>query len=808
ESTCINIIVSDVILDGAGHWINRTGSSRDPSGIYVFNSIIVLTNVTIKNVNIANWTYGIYLRASSNNILTNNTANSNYIGIHLYASSDNTLTNNTANSNYIGIHLYASSDNTLTNNIANSNSYGIYLYSSSNKNIYNNFFNNTNNVNIGGTSSSSWNTTKTLGTNIVGGNYIGGNFWATPDGTGFSETCNDTDYDGICDSSYILATNNIDYLPLTFIPTTCFCNSCSECIDKLNNAFCTEVKLTTDITDYNGICIYNPENFTNKIFDCQGHIIDGIGQLEAIALADKTDNIIKNCIISDFTHGIYLINANNTTITNNSIYNVYSAGIKIENGMSNNITNNNVSGYLNSTNCIYFLGGSNNNINNNIITQCYNGIFSDNSNNNIFNSNIVYSNNYSGYFMQSSHNNYFFNETIKDSLNSDGSGIYFYYSNNNTIENSNINGNRNNIRTSLSSLNTTIINTELDEKILYSVNIQALSPIKIINSIIKDIYNTIFSLNTLNTNYYIYFLQIQDTTELNNIFLNNKQYAFINKSVIFSGINDNQGIELKISYNDTNFYNHEFDNELRMFRLVKNTNTIEYINSISNTTSKEVIANLVPTSTASYYFIAFKDSIAPTIFENDNTTFYPTSDKRSIVYPGLDYVHWFNVSVNDTSDFGKGKINNVILEFAGHNFTAQYDSSRNVYYVTLSGLGIGEYNYKWYATDILNNTATSSTYTYRIIQPGSSGGGGGGGIGVIQQLVNVTSSVCGNGICEENETETCPQDCLSQATEYPIFGNISLIIATITIAYILYEYTKIKKQKKKRTFTEKSISGR
>jgi len=31
---------------------------------------------------------------------------------------------------------------------------------------------------------------------------------------GFSETCTDADSDGICDSSYTLASGNVDYLPL------------------------------------------------------------------------------------------------------------------------------------------------------------------------------------------------------------------------------------------------------------------------------------------------------------------------------------------------------------------------------------------------------------------------------------------------------------------------------------------------------------------------------------------------------------------------------------------------------------------
>ena len=69
--------------------------------------------------------FGIVLFESSNNTLTNNTANSNgMFGIYLLESSNNTLTNNTANSNgEIGIGLVESSDNnTLYQNIMYNNS--------------------------------------------------------------------------------------------------------------------------------------------------------------------------------------------------------------------------------------------------------------------------------------------------------------------------------------------------------------------------------------------------------------------------------------------------------------------------------------------------------------------------------------------------------------------------------------------------------------------------------------------------------------------------------------------------------------
>jgi parallel beta-helix repeat protein len=148
-------------------------------------------------------------------MISNNALN-NYYGIFLSNSNNNTVRGNNASKNNIGISLWYSSNNRMIDNNFLNNIKGIELSSLKTNKIYNNLFNNTNNSYFYEDSdNNTWNTTKQSGTNIIGGSFLGGNFWANPEGTGFSQTCPDVNGDGICDTSYTLNENNIDYLPLS-----------------------------------------------------------------------------------------------------------------------------------------------------------------------------------------------------------------------------------------------------------------------------------------------------------------------------------------------------------------------------------------------------------------------------------------------------------------------------------------------------------------------------------------------------------------------------------------------------------------
>lgn len=143
-------------------------------------------------------------------------------GIYLILVYDSRVYNNTISNSSRGVFLRENSQgNELSGNtITSSNESGIYLldYCTDNR-IFNNYFNNTVNVKAENSEKNIWNTTKTAGTNIVQGPYLGGNFWADLNGTGFSQTAEDPDSDGICNLPYNVNGSDFDYLPLTEPPS-------------------------------------------------------------------------------------------------------------------------------------------------------------------------------------------------------------------------------------------------------------------------------------------------------------------------------------------------------------------------------------------------------------------------------------------------------------------------------------------------------------------------------------------------------------------------------------------------------------
>ncbi len=137
---CIEITSSNVIFDGNNNMIDGIDVSTT-YGVYVHNPSTRLTNVTVKNLRVKGWSYGIYYDYVDYSSIENNIASYNSIGIYLYLSHNDTIRDNVANGyddsrSYAGICLYSSFNNTVEGNTANSNYvFGIYLLNSRFNNV-------------------------------------------------------------------------------------------------------------------------------------------------------------------------------------------------------------------------------------------------------------------------------------------------------------------------------------------------------------------------------------------------------------------------------------------------------------------------------------------------------------------------------------------------------------------------------------------------------------------------------------------------------------------------------------------------
>jgi len=420
-----NEVLSELILCNADNSsiknITVIGSdSIQNNGIQVDRT----ENSNFTDINSSDNFIGIVLSYfSSNNTLTNIVTNHNaWFGIILFGAGANNITNITANNNYNGVTLFGSSYNILSDiNADNNSGSGIYLSSSSN----NTLINNTARFNQYGLYATSDSVNNTLTFNI---------FCSNSQYDIYDEDSN-SGHDNICSLAYNY--NDAGTIGCTY-SCPCYCESCSDCMSKLNNPACTEVRLTADITDYAGTCINNPVNFNNKVFDCQGHIIDGdnSGVDFGIYLYGKANNTIKNCVITEFYHGIYLNSSSNNTITNNTANSNYDTGIYLSSSSNNILVNNTASN--NGAYGIYLSSSSNNTINNNTASNNGDGIELDSSPNNTIINNIVNNNANYGIYLSSFSND---NIIANNSINNNWDGIFLHYSSNNILTNNTLNNN-------------------------------------------------------------------------------------------------------------------------------------------------------------------------------------------------------------------------------------------------------------------------------------------------------------------------------------------------------------------------------
>ncbi|MBN1357661.1 right-handed parallel beta-helix repeat-containing protein [Candidatus Bathyarchaeota archaeon] len=120
---------SNIIVDGDGYAVNGSGTL-----IYGFN-LTSVSNVTIRNLNVMGFGYGIYLQSSILNIILENNITFNEGNIYLENSSDNTITDNTITDGVEAVQLYASSNNTILGNSMSENNIGVWVRFNSADNV-------------------------------------------------------------------------------------------------------------------------------------------------------------------------------------------------------------------------------------------------------------------------------------------------------------------------------------------------------------------------------------------------------------------------------------------------------------------------------------------------------------------------------------------------------------------------------------------------------------------------------------------------------------------------------------------------
>jgi len=342
--TCINIQADNVVLDCQGHTI---------AGVQTPNSIGINVDkhnyVRISNCVLTGWVYGIYLNYTIENEVNINTLRWNFFGIYInklgngdfihdnlvtksynygiHATDGNGITismnkivenwdgirlfgtvnsiiasNDISNNNDIGLildydydNIQGSNNNQITyNNITNNGISGILVQSSAFNLIYNNIFNNTVNYRLlGMLYPNFWSIDLQQGPNVWNPSisYIGGNAWFSPDGTGYSETCVDSDNNGFCDNQYVLANNNIDYLPIAKTigqnaPTsTAVCgNKICEAGEDVNN--CPQ--------DCAGTC---GDGICNPYYESRKNCPQDCGQVQPVCGNNvcESDENVNNC---------------------------------------------------------------------------------------------------------------------------------------------------------------------------------------------------------------------------------------------------------------------------------------------------------------------------------------------------------------------------------------------------------------------------------------------------------------------------------------------------------------------------------
>jgi parallel beta-helix repeat protein len=194
-NTTIHIECSNIMFDGANHTLSH---QRIDIGVH----LSAVNNVSVRNVRVAGFSYGVRFTNSFNCAVEGLTVTNCGYAIFLHWSPNSTLTKNNLDNNVNGIGIIMSNGSRIfSNNLSMSSWCAFYISGSQGNNIYQN-----NVVNNNRSTYFERESYEDPYTNFWDSSKIG-NYWSDYNGT-------DSNGDGIGDSPYIIDANNRDNFPL------------------------------------------------------------------------------------------------------------------------------------------------------------------------------------------------------------------------------------------------------------------------------------------------------------------------------------------------------------------------------------------------------------------------------------------------------------------------------------------------------------------------------------------------------------------------------------------------------------------
>ena len=494
----------------------------------------------------------------------------------------------------------------------------------------------------------------------------------------------------------------------------------------------------------------------------------------AMRIESTINTTITNNTVNNNAHGIYLISSSDIDLYNNTAYNNTGYGININGNSNCTLTNNTAH---NNSNGIFLSSSSNSTLTNNTAyNNMGSGIDLYYSPNSTLTNNIAY-NNGNGIVLDSSSNSTLTNNiAYNNALSSDSSGIHLFSSPNNTLDNNMVYNNRFGIRLE-STDNITLTNNTANNNTANGIHLFSSNYSNLINNTANDNYyhgivlasssdNNTLTNNTANNNnnyHGIYLSHSDNNTLSDNVANNNTQYgihlesssnnvltnctAYDNSWDYFSSFSslNNTAYNLMLSTANVSFNGDDFainasvsppaapKNISRYFNATNTSETGWAMINVSYTEPlppgiDENILKLYRYSGGSWQQLALTgvNNVSNYVWGNATqfSTFAPLGDITEPLWsnnltdpaspatysPGTSYQ--FNITWTDNI-----AISDVVFEFAGTNYSSLAAQVLNVsseYYINISDLAAGSYNYRWYANDTSDNWNFTGPMIYQV----------------------------------------------------------------------------------------------